>query len=471
MPYFFEHQKKDYSSVGLSNDDGSITEFKKALELLWKRRKSFGLTSVYFEDEDNSEQQFFKFNLNTIQAGKYIGSIKFGEQQFHIIPKIFQDDHSKNEDHEYIEQSNRTILWWLSKCTKINFPKSFSAWSTQNFDFLDILIHLFASLTRDDLIFNQHQAYIEKEEEIEMLRGRIDFGKYSTNFYTGKAHILPCVYDTLEINNLYNQIIKYTAKLLLQNTSNESLKKTLFEIIWILDEVDDKYCTSNECERVVVSPLNDNMQTIVNYCKMFLSGMSVKSEKEDLEIFAFLIPTEKIFEDFLFGFIKDEFENKTGIINILSQGNKFGEQKPLAEHIYNDGSVTMSFRLKPDIYIHKTDKDLILDSKYKVIYSKEESYENDRSKSGVSISDVYQMLAYTVKLDVKTCHLLYPPSLNTEIPLSGYYEIKHHNNLDRSKIYYHRLSTVITDTKSNLKELTKKQEDKLKGELKNIICE
>jgi len=213
------------------------------------------------------------------------------------------------------------------------------------------------------------------------------------------------------------------------------------------------------------------MQTIVNYCKMFLSGMSVKSEKEDLEIFAFLIPTEKIFEDFLFGFIKDEFGNKTGIINILSQGNKFGEQKPLAEHIYNDGSVTMSFRLKPDIYIHKTDKDLILDSKYKVIYSKEEAYENDRSKSGVSISDVYQMLAYTVKLDVKTCHLLYPPSLNTEIPLSGYYEIKYHNNLDRSKIYYHRLSTVITDTKSNLKELTKKQEDKLKGELKNIICE
>ena len=200
--------------------------------------------------------------------------------------------------------------------------------------------------------------------------------------------------------------------------------------------------------------------------------MSIKTDVNQLEIFAFLIPTEKLFEDFLFGFIQDEFQNTNDVLNIESQGDGFGKQKPLAQHFKSsDPKPKNAFGLKPDIYIHKTNEDLILDSKYKVIYTKEEANENDRSKSGVSISDVYQMLAYTVKLDVKTCHLLYPPSLNTEIPLSGYYEIKHHNNIDRSKIYYHRLSTVITDTKSNLKELTKKQEDKLKGELKNIICE
>ena len=66
-----------------------------------------------------------------------------------------------------------------------------------------------------------------------------------------------------------------------------------------------------------------------------------------------------------------------------------------------------SFRLKPDIYISKHSEDIILDSKYKVIYTKEEASDTDRKKSGVSISDVYQMLAYTVKLNVNICHLLY----------------------------------------------------------------
>ena len=53
----------------------------------------------------------------------------------------------------------------------------------------------------------QNDSY-EKEESIHTLRGRIDFSEYATNYHTGNAHVLPCIYDSLEINNLYNQIIK-----------------------------------------------------------------------------------------------------------------------------------------------------------------------------------------------------------------------------------------------------------------------
>ena len=95
---------------------------------------------------------------------------------------------------------------------------------------------------------------MKKEESIGTLRGRIDFSKYATNYYTGNAHVLPCVYDSLEINNLYNQVIKHTSKLLLQHTDNEEIKKYLQEITWILDDVDDVFLTALDCERVVVSP-------------------------------------------------------------------------------------------------------------------------------------------------------------------------------------------------------------------------
>ena len=469
MADFFEFQKRAYVDVGLS-DIGDRNDFKEVLDTLWRQRRSFGMTSVFFEDEKETEQQFFTLYENHIKAGKYIGSIKHGDKEFHILPKIFETKQGEVIGQHVKRISNRTMLWWLSRCSKIEFPKSFSSWDTQDFDFLDILVHLFATLTRDDLVFNKQMSYVEREEEIGTLRGRIDFGKYASNYYTGKAHVLPCVYDSLEINNLYNQIIKFTSKMLLQHTKNEKLKELLFEIIWMLDEVDDVFVTSFDCARVVVSPLNENMQVILNYCKMFLSGMSIKTDDNNLDIFAFLIPTERLFEDFIFGFVNDEFSNENDILSIESQGDKYGKQVAMATSFKSNTKPINAFRLKPDIYIHKRSNDIILDSKYKVIYSKEESNQYDRKQSGVSISDVYQMLAYTVKLDVKTCHLLYPELPNSKEQMRGYYEIDHHNNqIDESVVHYHRLPTVILNSDDDLSDLVRHQEKLLKSKLQEII--
>jgi len=56
--------------------------------------------------------------------------------------------------------------------------------------------------------------------------------------------------------------------------------------------------------------------------------------------------------------------------------------------------------------------------------------------------------------------------------LSGdYYEITHYNNLAISRIYYHRLPTMILDFKEDLSDLIKKHEIALKTELSRFICE
>ncbi len=469
MNLFFEYQKIPYQGSFLKDETERET-FKIVLNKLWAERKQFGLTSVYFDEEEHQEQQFFTFYDTFIKAGKYIGIIKYGNETIQILPKILENGTKSCSKIELLEISNKNLLWWLSRCSKIDFPKSFSSWNTRSFSFLDILIHLFATLTKDDLVFNKHQSYIETEEAIGTLRGRIDFAKYATMYYTGYAHILPCVYDSLEINNLYNQIIKFTSKLLLQNTSNDHLKKMLQEIIWILDDVEDLFLTATDCERVVVSPLNSNMKIIIDYCRIFLSGMSINTDDNEIEIFTFLIPTEKLFEDFLFGFIKEKFQYFPSITDIQSQGGKTGKQIPLAVEKDKFGnSLNNSFKLKPDIYISKELEDIILDSKYKAIYTKEEALENDYYKNGVSISDIYQMLAYTIKLEVKTCHLLYPDILGVNNSLGTHYEIKHKNEQQVSKIFYHRLSTLIEYELGELTEIIEEKEKQLFNQLKDII--
>lgn len=467
MGIFFEYEKKEYKDSFLKTDLEKRESFKALLNKLWIERKKTGLTSIYFEDENQTEQQFFTFYDTGIKAGKYIGAIKFGEDIIQILPKTLKN--SKYTKSQLLEISNKNLLWWLTRCSRINFPKSVSGWNLRNFSFLDVLIYMFAVLTRDDLIYNKHQSYTEKEEAIGTLRGRIDFSKYAVNYFTGNAHILPCIYESLEIDNLYNRIVKFTSKFLLQNTDNDEIKKILQEIIWILDDVEDVFITTADCGRVVVSPLNDNMKTILDYCRMFLSGMTIKSSDNDLEIFAFLIPTEKLFEDFIFGFIKDKFQYKSDILNIQSQGNEDGKQIPLAVEKYETEKMNREvFKLKPDIYISKIEEDIIIDTKYKAIYSKQEALENERSNNGVSINDVYQMLAYTVKLNVKTCHLLYPNTVGLNSTFGTHYEIKHKNG-EISKVYYHRIPTLIENVYGELLELMEKKEEELYIQLSKII--
>ena len=111
------------------------------------------------------------------------------------------------------------------------------------------------------------------------------------------------------------------------------------------------------------------------------------------------------------------------------------------------------------------------DSKYKVIYTKEEASETDRKKSGVSISDVYQMLAYTVKLNVNICYLIYPDTIGVKNKLGTYYEIKHHEDSGVSKIFYHRLPTLIENEHGELTEIIEAKELELYNHLKkDIIC-
>lgn len=471
MELFFEYQKRNYSELFFLNTIEKRQEFKNVLNCLWTKRKQFGLTSVYFT-EDISEQQFFTFYDNCIRANNYIGTIKFGEHTVQILPKIFQQKNEKLSKSELLFLVNSNVLWWLSRASKIKFPRSFTGWDSQSYNFIDIFIHLFSSLTRDDLIFNKHQTYITREEPIQTLRGKVDFSKYSVNYYTGNAHVLPCIYDSLEIDNLYNQIVKFTAKLLLYNTENQEIKKLLEEIVWVLDDVSDQFINFDDCDKVVVSPLNQNMKIILDYCRMFLSGMSVKTDDDKLEIFTFLIPTESLFQDFVFGFINDEFEYEKRIKGIYSETNNEGNRVPLAKEVAVSGKVKPVFGLKPDIYIEREINDIILDTKYKVIYTKEETKEETRQQTGVSISDVYQMLAYTVKFNVRTVHLLYPVKFNSIEKLGAYYEIDHHINGSTSTIYYHKIPVVLENNnkETSLEQRIEMQENRLSFFLNPIVC-
>lgn len=476
--FLYEHEFRRYEDIPFLDEKDTRNAFKEKLNKLWEERKTYGLiTSSKEELEIQNNQQFFRFYDEGIVGGKYFGIVKFGDNLIQILPKIFQDSFKPQNHKEISACANAHILWWLTWCTNISFPKSLANWGGRKFDFLDMLIFLFSSITRDELVFHKHQSYVELEESLGSIRGRIDFSKYAKNYYTGNAHIIPCIYDSLEIDNLYNRIIKFTTKLLFHKTEQEEIKRLLSEIISILDDVQDVHVHASDCSKVIVSPLNTNMQIILDYCKLFLSGSSITSKDKDLEIFAFMIPMEKLYENFISNFIKEKFEN-IGIVKSVNFQKKESTEY-LATEISN-GITKNAFELKPDIYIKRIGnyRDIIIDPKYKLLYSRDESKENDVSSNGADVHDVRQMMSYAIRYNLNQIYLLYPEKLDTinQIKESNYEIIDTlGNKSEKLVISFNRIPVFVREFEKfnaddiNLLELFSEKEIELFNYLAKII--
>jgi 5-methylcytosine-specific restriction enzyme subunit McrC len=180
------------------------------------------------------------------------------------------------------------------------------------------------------------------------------------------------------------------SRLLFAVTNNDDNKKHLREILFILDEVSDERATAQQCSRISFNPMFGEFKTVRDYCHLFLTNAVSFDYKNDLKLFAFLLPMEYVFEDFIFGFIEKELEEVTA--------------KAQRSDMYLDEDKT--FNLKPDLWLKTKEKSLIADTKYKIVYSNEQD-----PKKGISQNDLYQMLAYAVRFKVDEIILFYPNTM------------------------------------------------------------
>jgi len=385
MINLFEYQNK-------INYPESFTELEKFLDEIWKKREKY---SYYNNTEENKieSQRFLQFlhGSNELKSNKYVGVIHFQGNRINLLPKIFYDSNKQYNDPETTQIQNH-ILWWLSYCRKVKFPNFLSSLDNVKADFFEVLIYLFSKHTRELLNNSIYQQYQEISGELTFVKGRLNVNEYiNENISKGRWHKLNCTYELFNMDNKFNRIIKYVTNLLFTVTTIQDNKKNLREILFILDEVGDEEATAAQCSSIKFNPMFGEFETVRDYCQLFLSNSVTLSYKNDLKLFAFLLPMEYIFEDFVFGFIEKEIPE----IKARSQRSD----------IYLDEGET--FNLNPDLFIETKCKSLIADTKYKIVYSNEKD-----PKKGISQSDLYQMMAYAVRFNVNDVILFYPNTVN-----------------------------------------------------------
>lgn len=387
MINLFEYQnKEDFAEKHFEN-------LEVFLDAVWTKREK----SSYYTEEENREevQHFLQFlhKSKQLKSNKFVGVIHFENQTINLLPKIFYDGTEADEDD--VKVINSHILWWLSYCRKLKFPNYLSGLNAQKADFFEILIYLFSKYTKELLNSSVYQKYVDVENELSFVKGRINFDEYiNQNLARGRNHKVNCIYDSFEMDNEFNQCIKYVSKMLLSATKDQQNKRNLNDILFILDEVSDCYISSEKCKKVQFNPLLSDFETVRDYCVLFLENSVSFNYKNDLKLFAFLLPMEYIFEDFIFGFINKEIEgvNPSGQV----KGTYLDEAK--------------SFGLKPDLILEFLDhRKIIADTKYKMVYA-----DSADAKNGISQNDLYQMVGYAIRFGITDIMLLYPNTSKEE---------------------------------------------------------
>tara|TARA_B110000483_G_scaffold78294_1_gene97616 strand:- start:178 stop:1554 length:1377 start_codon:yes stop_codon:yes gene_type:complete len=384
MINLFEYQNK----VDIQDSFEGLESF---LDEIWNSREKNSFYSKNGNDKIES-QRFLQFihKSNELKSNKYIGVIHYEGNKINLLPKIFFDSEKEYQTNE-VNQIQNHILWWLSYCRKIKFPNYQASLGSAKSDFFEVLIYLFSKYTRELLNSSIYQQYEEVNRELYFIKGRLNTNEYiNENLSKGKWHKLNCTYDAFVFDNEFNRIIKYVTTLLFNVTSSQDSKKNLREILFILDEVSDARATAEQCSRISFNPMFGEFETVRDYCQLFLTNCISFDYKNDLKLFAFLLPMEYVFEDFIFGFIDKELEKVTA--------------KAQRSDTYLDEG--KAFNLKPDLWLKTDHKSLIADTKYKIVYSDEKD-----PKKGISQNDLYQMLAYAVRFEVDEIILFYPNTI------------------------------------------------------------
>lgn len=354
-----------------------FADLEKFLDEIWNKRE----VCNYWGKSSEKKQRFLRFFWKdfSLKSNNYIGFIYFNGHRINLLPKIFYD--SKID----IEKINRHILWWLSYCSKIRFPNYKTNIGDDKSDIFEIFIYLFAKYTRELLSKVIYQQYDDVYEELSFVRGSIDINRYiNDNYVRGRWHKLFCRFDSFEMDNKFNRIIKYVSKILNNISINIQNKKLLKEILFILDDTSDEMFTADDCLGIRFNPMLEEFNTVRDYCYLFLNNCISYSYKNELKLFAFLIPMEFLFEGFVSGFIKKELPEIKVRPQTRSNLDKHGH-----------------YSIMPDLILEYNGRRIIADTKYKI-------YENEK----IEQSDIYQMIAYAVRLDINDIIIFYPNRLS-----------------------------------------------------------
>lgn len=257
------------------------------------------------------------------------------------------------------------------------------------------------------------KEYIIKDEELKVLRGKLDLVNTVKLRSKNNIQTLACCHDELSVNNEFNQIIKTT---LLGLTKDKTVKREtrlkLRNILRFFDEVDDIDLSGVKWAQLRFQRNNKSYEMLLNICYFAYTESILSHGSGDRKVMAFSDDNmAKVYEKFILEYYKQHHRE----LSANAAEIKWNLDKDFADPI-----IKYLPKMQSDITLRHNGYTLIVDAKY---YSKNMQQQFD--KNTLINGNLYQIYTY-VKNEDKTNSgkvagmLLYAKTDNDIIPSADF---------------------------------------------------
>lgn len=252
-------------------------------------------------------------------------------------------------------------------------------------DFFDKVVSILAGnvIKRSNQGF--HQEYIEKEEESQFARGKIDIQKTVQKPWKPEVHTK---YRELTADIEDNRILLWTLFSTLDNDGleDETLSTARRAIGELKNVAEIQEYTVRDCIGREYRRLNSDYEFMHSLCRLILDNSGPTRETGEYQMKPFIVEMPTLYERFTARWLKQNTEPE---YRVESQ-----KSVPL------DEKTGLSFDI--DIVVYRDDEVVaVADTKYKIPKSP-------------GMDDVSQIVSYAERMDTENAFLMYPESLSTE---------------------------------------------------------
>lgn len=282
---------------------------------------------------------------------------------------------------------------------------------------LEILIRLFSEKLVDAVRQGMPRRYVEHDEDLPALRGRLDVTRQFTTLAVAPTR-LACRFDILCADVELNRIMKAAVTRLARIARSADNQRRLRELAFAYADIADVPVSALRWDQVVLDRTNARWQELLNLARLLLGERFQTTSAGGNNGFSLLFEMNTLFEEYVARSLSRTLAGTE--LRVVSQGGRL--------YCLQTEDRRGLFQTRPDILVKRGHEVVqVIDTKWKRITSR-----IDDPKQGVSQADVYQMMAYGQLYRCNRLMLLYPHRA----------ELQQHEGLQR--VY------AITDTSCHL---------------------
>lgn len=230
-----------------------------------------------------------------------------------------------------------------------------------------------------------YREYIHKMAELPLLRGKLDIGQ-TIKLRVAQKSLLGCEFDELSENNIFNQILKTVAELLIYKSEVKAeRKRQLKNVLIFFENVDSINPSGIKWNMLRFQNNNKSYRMLINICYFVIEGMLLTTERGKYRVATFSEDhMNKLFERFVLEYYKCHYKN----LKVSSPTIKWD--------LSDDDDCVINFlpEMKSDIVISNESHTLIIDTKY---YSK--TLQTNFDHKTIHSQNLYQIFTYVKNRD------------------------------------------------------------------------